>query len=121
LRLTDGTNKIADAQYVVAGTGGPQSTLPLCGIYNAASTSPVTLKIQSASNSTNTVTIGGTASTDSTIEWSIFSLDQNLPAPVLVGSVTSQSTGAERIERALISNTANPCSITSQSGPFGLG
>lgn len=39
------------------------------------------------------------------------------PAPLLVGSVTSQSTGAERIERAYIANSGS-CSVTSQSGTW---
>lgn len=52
-------------------------------------------------------------------------LSQNLPAPVLVGSVTSGSTGAERIERVRFGGasersncTTSPCTIYSQSGSW---
>jgi hypothetical protein len=43
---------------------------------------------------------------------------ENRGAPLLVGSVTSSSAGAERVERFRIDTTcsASPCTITSQSG-----
>jgi hypothetical protein len=43
----------------------------------------------------------------------------NQRAPTLVGSVTSNATGAERVERAsLASCTGSPCTITKQSGSW---
>jgi hypothetical protein len=41
-----------------------------------------------------------------------------LPAPILVGSVTSNSVGAERIERATINAASGSCTIPSQSGSW---
>lgn len=45
---------------------------------------------------------------------------QSNRAPLLIGSVTSNSTGAERVERASVSSscTSTPCTITSQSGSW---
>lgn len=42
------------------------------------------------------------------------------PAPILVGSVTSNSAGAERVERLYVaaSCTSSPCTIASQSGSW---
>jgi hypothetical protein len=42
----------------------------------------------------------------------------NQRSPTLVGSVTSNASGAERIERATFSNNGSVCSITSQSGSW---
>jgi len=79
-----------------------------------------------------TTTPGGTASTDGTngtprtssetrpfytsVTYCIRTVPAT-PAPVLVGSVTSNSAGAERIERASINDTGT-CSIVSQSGSW---
>lgn len=45
---------------------------------------------------------------------------ENQRAPILIGSVTSNSTGAERIERAGVTSTcsSSPCTIASQSGSW---
>ena len=47
----------------------------------------------------------------------------NIPVPLLVGSVTSNSSGLERVERVMVSEdpsacTASPCTITNQSGSW---
>jgi len=39
-------------------------------------------------------------------------------APVIIGSVTSNSTGAERVERAHLVNNGSTCVVSSQSGSF---
>lgn len=44
-------------------------------------------------------------------------LSQNIPAPVLVGSITSGAVGAERIERATFTNTGS-CAVSRQSGSW---
>jgi len=51
------------------------------------------------------------------IYWTIEKIGQSTPAPVIVNSVTSNSAGAERIERASINDTGT-CSIVSQSGSW---
>lgn len=44
----------------------------------------------------------------------------SVPVPLLVGSVTSNSTGAERVERVSVTSTcsSSPCTIASQSGSW---
>jgi hypothetical protein len=53
---------------------------------------------------------------------SLIPLSYGIPVPLLVGSVTSNSAGLERIERATIAEAANctssPCTITRQSGSW---
>lgn len=50
------------------------------------------------------------------IKWEVYPITQAFPAPLLVGSVTSNSAGIERIERARIGWTAGVPSVTRQSG-----
>lgn len=121
-RLTDGTTVIAGGEVATPTTGGVGVTgnVPLCGIYQATSLSPVTLKIQTSANS-GTVGLGNAISTNSrsSLEWSIFSIDQQFPAPIIVNSVTSGTPGAERIERVKLNlSGASTVSITSQSGSW---
>jgi hypothetical protein len=121
--LYDATNSI---QLNTAFWGAPNSsggntgaTSTICGILNLSSTASETVEFQMASDSgssTSGISTGG-GSIVNPIEWQIFGLDQSFPAPNLVGSVTSQSTGAEHIERAYIANSGS-CSITSQSGSW---
>lgn len=122
LRMTDGTTVIAESN--------DQSTTrtekALCGSYVASSLTP-TITIEGKSSS-GAITID-TTSTSSAIEWSIFPITNNMPAPVLVGSVTSNSTGALRFEYlqfgggasgglATSSCTSTPCTIAAQSGSW---
>jgi hypothetical protein len=51
------------------------------------------------------------------IHWEVYPINQGIPAPLLVGSVTSNTTGLERIERAEL-NCDGSSSITSQSGSW---
>jgi hypothetical protein len=121
--LYDATNSIQlntafwSAPNSSGGNTGATSTI--CGILNLSSTASETVEFQMASDSgssTSGISTGG-GSIVNPIEWQIFGLDQSFPAPNLVGSVTSQSTGAEHIERAYIANSGS-CSITSQSGSW---
>jgi hypothetical protein len=115
MRLWDGTTVIAEAEtyeYVINNI----VSVPICGLYYATSTSAVTLSVQTKAAS-NTVTIAGNAANASSLEWSIFAMDQAMNAPVLIGSVTSGASGAERIERAKI-NCDSSSAILSQSGSW---
>ena len=44
--------------------------------------------------------------------------DYTMPAPILVGSVTSNSAGAERVERLFGISDGSNCTVTSQSGSW---
>lgn len=115
-RLWDGTTVIAE--NVTATT--TRTTLPLCGIYNATSTSAKTLSIQARSPA-GTANIDTPANTSSaSIYWSIVALDQGMAVPYLQGNVTSNTSGQERIERVRVTSTctSSPCTIASQSGSW---
>lgn len=115
VRLWDGTTVIAEAAVNYTNS----QAQPVCGIYDITSTSAKTITLQGKSAS-STINIQ-TGSANSMIEWSIFALDQGFPAPVLVGSVTSNSSGAERIERVKVGTSAcssSPCTIAQQSGSW---
>lgn len=76
----------------------------VCGSTNdVTDTSPITFAVNDVVSVFFTVPITG---------W-----DYTVPAPVLVGSVTSNSVGAERIERAILVCSGSS-SITSQSGAW---
>ena len=112
--MTDGTTEIAQGSSRYPNI----VSTPICGIYNAASVASTTIKLQLKSIAGGNAIIDGSSA--NAIEWSIYSLDQAFPAPVLVGSITSNSTGAERLERAAVTSTcsASPCTIASQSGSW---
>ncbi len=120
-RLVDGSTTIINGG-MAASTGSTNQDMPvtLCGTYNAAaSNSSITFKIQLA-------VPGGSATgkidqiTTAPITWSVVGVDSGLPAPILVGSVTSNSTGQEHMERASVTTscTSSPCTIASQSGSW---
>lgn len=80
VRLWDGTTTVLE---VAANTGSNRTDIPLCGIYNAATT-PATLSLQAQSDS-GAVNISSSRQSQSSLEWAIFDLDQSFPAPILVG------------------------------------
>jgi hypothetical protein len=109
---------IANTEQVSTGGAAFTLTLPLCGIYKIDSLSQRTLKIQGAAGS-STSDIGASSvatNSRSSIEWSIFPIDQNLPAPVLVGSVTTSSSSAEYSQHAKVTNNGSSCVVSESSG-----
>jgi hypothetical protein len=121
--MTDGTTEIVQASSRYPNI----VSTPICGIYNVSSITSTTIKIQFKSIAGGNAIIDGASA--NAIEWSIYALDQQFPAPVLVGSVTSNATGAERIERlqfgggasgglATSACTSTPCTIANQSGSW---
>jgi hypothetical protein len=112
-RLWDGTTVIAETEQTISASGTQMANL--CGIYNATALTATTLSIQ-IKQGTGTINIQ-TAANSSAVEWSIYSLEQQFPAPVLVGSITSAYTGALRMEAANINCDAGSA-ITSQFGSW---
>lgn len=114
VKLWDGTTTVAerDKDTTGAGTGAP---ITLCGIYNAASTSSVTLSLQTKASAGSITLQNNSAS--STIEWSIFQIDQPFPAPLLANSVVSSSSGVTKIVSATISNSGTP-TVSRQDGTW---
>ena len=119
-RFWDGTTAIDGQDWTSGSASTIKVPIPLCGLYKATSTSSVTLSVQIAA-STGTASISAANPTSAAIAWTIYQIDQKLPAPILVGGVTSDSTGGiEKICRATIAEGAacssSPCTITRQSG-----
>lgn len=112
-RLTDGTTVISETATHATTTGVVHNMIN-CGLYRATSLSPVTLKIQMFVSS-GTMFMSSPAADSNTIEWSIFQIDQKLPAPVLTGSVVSDTNAVEKSNRASISNTGV---VTNESGDW---
>lgn len=113
VRMTDGTTEFESVQ-IQAPASNYGFPFKVCGVKTVASIAATTMKLQGKSSGGNL-----TISTGVPLTWTIESLDQGTNAPVLVGSVTSNSTGPERVERAVIAITgASACSITSQSGTW---
>jgi len=123
VQLTDGTIVLAQGTTTVTGSNAQL----LCSPYIVSSLTSTTLKIQGGLSGAGTEQIGGNtaAPTVHSIEWSIVATGQGLPAPLLIGSVTSNTSGVERIERAAIAGStigsscsSTPCTIYNQSSSW---
>ncbi len=120
-RITDGTNVIAVASLTDATASGiaDQSASQMGGEVNYASTADREIKIQVLKEAAGSFNCNVDFSdTDTMASMTLIPLDRNFPAPVLVGSVTSNSTGAERIERARITVAAGTPAVGTQSGTW---
>lgn len=118
-RLWDGTTVIAESRQN-EGESTDYSTIPLCGLYYAATTSSVTLSIQSkASAGSATIQVVGTENA-SAIEWSIYPITQQFPAPVfteLQNLMKGSNSGLYRTVSARISNAGTP-TVAQQDGTW---
>jgi hypothetical protein len=96
----------------------------VCGTLRFSSAGQKTLRLmyeQTSSGSPNASVIVADRNTSfgqRDIHWEVYPLNTYQPAPLLIGSVISGSSGIERVERAFtLSNcTSSPCALTSQSG-----
>lgn len=119
LQLVDGSGS------VVANIGSPSSatnggsTVTLCGPYLAKSTSPVTLKLQGATNG-GTMSLNFLGGVSSMVEFSIVNISASLGAAQFngPGSITTTDTKAYHSEIAQISCHTGSCSISWQSGSW---
>lgn len=118
LRLYDGTTELVQVNAVGKVTGSYSEVVPLCGLYTVTSLSPKTITIQGRTGG-GTMSISGSwnGSAINAVEWSIFQIDQSLPAPLLVNTVVSPSSGIEQVVRARITNPGT-CVVGSQSGAW---
>lgn len=116
-RLVDGSGNIIHAGYLhdqsIAGSAD-YGGFSLCGVLNTTSVASTTVKIQLA---TSAGTVSIKQDSLAPISWNIFPVTGNNPVPVLVGSVTSGSTGAIRVEGAsLAAPSAGSCAVTEVGG-----
>ena len=116
-QLYDGTNALATTGHQL----NTNTSSYMCGYYNAVNSVPATIRIRMKSDAGNTNTLGVSLSGVPSIEWTLVKVTQSIPAPLLVNSVVSSSTGVEASERASVGDTAcsaSPCTIASQSGSW---
>lgn len=114
IKLTDGTTDIAEH-----GAYGDLSSMQLCGFYNVTSLSAKSLKLQMKTVGSSTTAITGNA-VGRAIDWNIFYITQGIQTPSLVGSITSGSTGANKLEwgNFTCGNTGSAVNSQSTSGLF---
>lgn len=115
-QMVDGSSNVLLQKINYTSLAGSPNILQMCVIVNATNTSTYTVNIQGQAAGVATNYINQTS--NSTLDWTIVSLDNQFPAPILVNTVTSDSSGDEAIGRASVASTcaATPCTITSQSG-----
>lgn len=123
-QLTDGTN-VYDRMQMRASATNAYGSATLVGIMDVTSLSSKTLKIQMASSSGTCGFDPGNGATTYGVNWVVMELDAPMPTPYLMGSVTSNSTGQERIERARIGGASNisvcsgsPCTVYNASSSW---
>ncbi len=115
-RLWDGTTTIDEEQEDTQ-VASYIEQLTLSGIYSATSTAAKTISIQiKSSTGSSTIAANGTTNA-SAIEWTIFAIDQQLPAPLLVNTVVSTYNGVITEESAAL-NCDSGAAITSQLGSW---
>jgi len=116
----EGKSRIQTGRGTTA-TSSEFQGMNLCGTFSFSTSGQKTLRLmyeQPAAAGINTL-IADAASTagQRDIHWTVRPLTQAITAPVLVGSVTSNSPGLTRTEYALIAGDGS-CTILSQSGSW---
>lgn len=98
----------------------------VCGNFSFSSAGLKTLRLAyeqsqtTAANQNLILADAASAAGQRDIHWEVYPITQNIPATLLVGSVTSNSSGQERVERVQSATTctSTPCTISSQSGSW---
>lgn len=115
IQLVDGSGTVITSPTLSTLASGAGAPFTVCGSYPASATL-TTIKLKGA-DTAGTFTLNFTG-VSSAIEWSIIELDAPMAAPYLTGSVTSNTSGQERSERAKLTLGANSCTIVGQSGSW---
>jgi hypothetical protein len=113
IQLTDGTTVLSESVETGLVSTSFQGFLT-CSTYRATAGVSTTLKLQPKA-SAGQITIGGNGG--HAIEWSMFYIDQQLPMPLLLNTVTSSSSGVEVVNRLFVTNSGTP-TISKQSGSW---
>jgi len=131
--ITNGNERLATGSALAGVAQEARNPIKLCSVFNFQSSGQKTLRLNYTQSTTATITSniimadaagGGAGNRD--IHWEVYPLTQNFPAPLLVGSVTSNSSGLERVERASFGGStvdnsvcsSSPCTIWRQSGAW---
>lgn len=116
LRLVDGATTVFFAgQSYVSTTASTQVPFEFCGIYNATSLAATIVKVQAAVNSGSITIANGTATGTPAVSWSIKALDAAVGSPILVGAVSTASTGQLRHEFVSFGGPSEPSACTAAS------
>jgi hypothetical protein len=118
-----GKSRVASASYVANSVDS--KPLRVCGNFTFTSGGQKALRLMfeqivGSTPDANQINADAAASLGARdIHWEVYPINQGIPAPILVGSVNSNSSGAERIERARLtfSGSSAPV-IASQSGTW---
>jgi hypothetical protein len=120
--ITDGNNNILSATDTFTLTNTWHSSRTQCFLFKTQNTNPYNLKLRYVSNGSNAILIASGGIAKYAITVTIAKLSQSLPAPNLVGSVTSLSAGSLRIESVSAGGstfgsicTSNPCTLYNPS------
>lgn len=114
VRLVDSSGTVINGGIAgYSATSGQNGGFTVCGHYTVSSVAAKTVELQGYAPA-GTMSIA--QASIEPISWSITALDQATAAPLLVGSVTSNTTGLERVERAMV--TGSTCAVSSQSGSW---
>jgi hypothetical protein len=102
--------------YAIAAGGGATETNDgvgaLIGYFPLSSQGAINVVVRA-----QRLTGNGTCYGEGPVQMGIRNISQQIPAPLLVGSVTSNSSGLERVERTKVTCSSSS-SITSQSGSW---
>lgn len=121
VQLTEGGTAFASDQQRDTASGVTSvGSMNVCGPWSVTSLGAKTIALQGAIiTGTNQLQFNPLSLVRGAIEWSIFPITSSLPMPLLTGSVTSNSSGLERVERVSIPLcTTSTCTISSQSGAW---
>lgn len=113
LSTTGGTSATIANGGVRQGTSGgsnDEKSVTLCGLVNLTSTTSTTVRLQIAA-SIGTTTLADLSSGGSSVEWSIFNVDQPVQA-ILANSVSTANSNGDRIHRSFI-NCDGSSAVTS--------
>lgn len=115
--LTDGSNNVLDVYQAFPRNASDSWSAYVCTDYNATSTAAVTIKVR-GSTSAGTLAISDDLGSGRSMTWTILAKHQAFPTPNFPGNITSNSSGQERRERAIIVNNGSTCVASSQSGSW---
>ncbi|MGL4556280.1 MAG: hypothetical protein ACRCV5_02170, partial [Afipia sp.] len=130
----EGKSRITDYLAWNSGANNIDQVSPfnLCGTFNWTSAGQKTLRLMYEQDVSGTIA-GSSIVTDANanvggrdVHWTVFPVGMSYNTPIFPGSVTSNSSGTERVERARVGGSTNdttvcsssPCTIHRQSGAW---
>lgn len=118
-QLVDVTNSNVIAESPV-GDSSTNAASPLCGTLSVPNLNPITLAVRGKKGAAGTMLITSYNTTTRMMGWKLSYQSANIPAPVLVGGLTTGSSYAERVEDVKVTSqcSSSPCTISSQSGSW---